>query len=77
MAHDERKAEVGLGDGVVTIKIPGRSEMVVAKILGAENDEEQRPRILWLDRLVHTGSYLFEGWEGRGAISTVLVRERG
>lgn len=48
------EADVRIGEGVVTIKRKGSSELVQAKIVATQpGDAETRAR-LWLDRLIHS-----------------------
>ncbi len=68
--------EVVIGDGSVSLKRPGQSTVVLAKVLGSKADAEGTPQILWLDRIVHLDSDEFVGWKASGAISTVLTKER-
>lgn len=68
--------EVVIGDGSVSLKRPGQSTVVLAKVLGSKLDTEGTPQILWLDRIVHLDSDEFVGWRASGAISTVLTKER-
>ncbi len=68
--------EVLIGDGSVSLKRPGQSTVVLAKVLGSKLDAKGTPQILWLDRIVHLDSDEFVGWRASGAISTVLTKER-
>ncbi len=68
--------EVVIGDGSVSLKRPGQSTVVLAKVLGSKLDAEGTPQILWLDRIVHLDSDEFVGWKASGAISTVMTREK-
>lgn len=67
---------VSVGDGCVVIRRSGRSVVTVAQILGADLDAAGQPRVLYLDRLVHTPyEAAFVGWTVRGAVSSILERE--
>ncbi|MBK6616497.1 MAG: hypothetical protein IPG27_21235 [Ottowia sp.] len=61
-----------LGDGTVTLKRDGQSDLVIATIVGRKRDAGQGIETIWLDRLVHTDKEEFVGWSASGAISTVL-----
>jgi len=71
----EDMATVTIGDGVATISRRGRTEAIVARILGTERDPQSGTETVWLDRLVH---YLKETqmqeWTCSGAITTILQR---
>ena len=49
----DKRSTVEVGRGVVTIKQPGRSNLIVANILGTRGECEGGPEVIWLDRLVH------------------------
>lgn len=69
----DRKPEVRLGEGVVTIKRPNQSRLVTANILGRETTSGREH--VYLDRVVHrVHESEFEGWTVSGAVSTILVR---
>lgn len=68
--------QVVIGEGSVSLKRPGQSAVVIAKILGSASDEEGNLQVVWLDRIVHREGDLFAGWDASGAISTVLTKEK-
>jgi len=68
------KATVTVGESTVTIKQPGRSTLIVANVLGSEQDANGQPCTLWLDRIVHRAGVDHDGWTATGAISTILQR---
>lgn len=70
----DKRSTVEVGRGVVTIKQPGRSNLIVANILGTRGESEGGPEVIWLDRLVHREAVGFVGWTAHGAISTILTR---
>jgi hypothetical protein len=47
------EADVRIGDGIVSIRRKGRSEMIQAKVLATVPAMDGQPTRLWLDRLVH------------------------
>jgi hypothetical protein len=65
---------VSLSDGFATFRQKGRSDVIVANVLGTKSDGDGQPVRLWLDRLVHRPGLEFDGWKATGAISTVLTR---
>lgn len=70
----ENEATVTIGHGVVTIKRSGSSKLVVANVLGSEDDGKMR--IVYLDRLVHgSGESELGPFEVYGAISSCLRGE--
>ena len=66
---------VKVGDASVSLKREGRSELVLATILGRRKDPQNGTEILWLDRVVHTNGETFIGWQASGAISTILQQD--
>ena len=68
------KATVSIGDGVVVINNPNRSDLSVANLLGQDNDADNVAQVLYLDRMIHGYGISFSGWEASGAISTILTR---
>jgi hypothetical protein len=50
---DVVEADVRIGEGVVSIRRKGSSEVVQANIVASDYDESGQPTRLWLDRLVH------------------------
>jgi hypothetical protein len=75
MRSQTEPVRVSLGDGAATFRQKGQSDVIVANVLGTENDDQGQPATVWLDRLVHRPGMEFEGWETTGAISTVLHRK--
>ena len=73
-SHKTTATKVNVGEGMVSLKRDGQSDLVIAKILGRRTNEEEDCEILWLDRLVHTDGEEFVGFNASGAISTVLIR---
>ncbi|WP_293195991.1 hypothetical protein [Ottowia sp.] len=71
-SHKSTATKVTLGDGTVTLKRDGQSDLVIATIVGRKRDAGQGIETIWLDRLVHTDKEEFVGWSASGAISTVL-----
>lgn len=69
-----KTCEVTIAETTVVLRRAGSSRPLVANILGCEQDANGKRRI-WLDRRLHNGSHqqLTAQWEGRGAISTVMV----
>lgn len=65
---------VSLSDGFATFRQKGRSDVIVANVLGAKCDDDGQPVTVWLDRLVHRPELEFDGWKATGAVSTVLTR---
>jgi hypothetical protein len=47
------EADVRIGEGVITIKRKGSSELVQAKVVASDVNEAGTTVKLWLDRLVH------------------------
>ena len=66
---------VKVGDASVSLKREGRSELVLATILGRRKDPHNGAETLWLDRLVHFNGETFIGWQASGAISTILQQD--
>ena len=69
-------ATITFGDDSVVVRRQGKSQVIVANILGAQT--EPHSKSVWLDRLVHQPkeSLFMEGdkvWTVTGAISTVLT----
>lgn len=77
LKSSEEAIELRVGDDTVTLKKPGQSAVVIAKILGRRrNDVDGRDEVIWLDRLVHKDhGPPISGWIATGAISTVLTRQ--
>lgn len=78
MSKIEKTIGVLLGDGHVTLRIKGSRHVRTARVLGTETDKEGTTRV-WLDRVAlapHEFAKLEDGWQGTGAVSTVLVRSR-
>ena len=72
MKQQQRAVGLTIGSGYVTVTEGGR--VVVAKILGCE--EEAGQERIYLDRLVHrSGEDELAGFAVAGAISTILTRE--
>jgi hypothetical protein len=70
------EADIKIGDGLVTIKRRGVSEVTVARLLGIEHDQRGEPVVLWLDRMVHEArEEELGGWKVYGAVSTILRRD--
>lgn len=72
-SHKATATKVTVGEGTVTLKRDGQSDLVIAAILGRKRDPAEGLETLWLDRLVHTDKEEFVGWSATGAISTVLT----
>ena len=69
---------VQVGDGVVSLRKSGQSQVTVANILGVDRDEAGAIKTIYLDRLVHRINLNeFEGWNVSGAVSTILHRQMG
>ena len=66
---------ITFGDKTVVVRRQGKSQVIVANILGEQT--EAHCKSVWLDRLVHQTTESFvEGdkvWSATGAISTVLT----
>lgn len=76
MSRQEKTIGVLLGEGNVTLRIKGSRHVRTARVLGHETDVEGVERI-WLDRVALSPpefDKLEGGWQGTGAVSTVLVR---
>ena len=50
---DEVEADVRIGEGVVTIRRKGSSELVQSNIVSTNFDSEGKITHIWLDRIVH------------------------
>lgn len=74
MMQQKRPVTVKLGDGVMTLKRPERSEVVVANVLGRTVSDDGSLEHFWLDRIAHKPEDVFDGWNVEGAISTILTR---
>lgn len=73
MQKTDRKPEVRVGEGVIIIKRPNRSALVMANVLAIETRDGLEH--IYLDRIVHRPRETeFEGWLVSGAISTILSR---
>ena len=64
---------VSVGEQSVIIADSVRSQRYVGNVLGVETTSDGRQQI-YLDRLLHDTSMVFDGWEASGAISTVLTQ---
>jgi len=76
VSRQEKTIGVLLGEGNVTLRIKGSRHVRTARVLGHETDDEGVERI-WLDRVALSPpefNKLEGGWQGTGAVSTVLVR---
>lgn len=60
---------VSIGDGVVSLRSPTSSTVILARILGIEFSPL---RVIYLDRKIHDASISAFGWEMTGAITTIL-----
>jgi len=70
---DTVEADVRIGDGVVSIKRKGSSEIVQAKVLSTEPAKDGEATRLWLDRLVHAKHETSIGqYHVRGAFVTEI-----
>lgn len=74
MKPGTEKVRVSLSEGCATLRQKGQSDVIVAKVLGTNNDGGGQPETIWLDRLVHRAGVEFDGWQATGAVSTVLHR---
>lgn len=68
------KTNVSIGDGLVVLNNPNRSNLVLADILGQEVNDKGEPHVLYLNKMVHGPGIEFNSWEASGAISTILTR---
>lgn len=68
-------ATLTLGDGVAVIRRHGRSDPMVAGVLGIQHAENGEPERVYLDRLIHSPYHRTMGeWQISGAVSTILSR---
>ncbi len=75
MPREKQEVTVSLGDGAAVVRRTGRSQPVVANILGQETDARGEIVRVWLDRLVHGPMESnFVGWTVGGAVVTELTR---
>lgn len=75
--NKEQRVDISFGDGSVSLRRSGSSQIAIANILGSEEDPVTGTKTVWLDRKVHGRgeSKFFEAdvtWQCCGAISTVL-----
>lgn len=70
-SHDV-EADVRIGDGIVSVRRKGSSEVVQAKIVASTLDDSGKPTILWLDRLIHASH---ESVIGGHSVSGAFVTE--
>lgn len=66
LSEDEQQA---------TVWLSGRSEPVVAGVLGVERDKAGQPAMIYLDTRIHQPDDEPAGpWRMTGAVSTILTR---
>lgn len=74
MSNCSLNVSISVGDSAVAIR--RGSSVTVANILGTEGDEEGKPEIIYLDRLVHSPDESeFTEWYVEGAVVSVLKRK--
>ena len=70
---DHVEADVRIGDGVVSIRRKGSSEIIQAKVLATEPAKDGQPTLLYLDRIVHADHETAIGqYRVKGAFVTEL-----
>lgn len=74
------KAEIRIGEGVISIRRRGISEITTARILGFDLADDGRLASLYLDRLIHTMSESEIGteedpWQLGGAFVSTLTKK--
>ena len=62
---------------IVTVKLGGHSQPIVAGILGIESGNDGKPKRVYLNSLItrYSKDTTYSGWIPSGAISTILTRE--
>jgi len=63
---------VTLGEGVAVVRRQGRTDPIVAGVLGIERTEGVET--VYLDRVVHGAGQDWQEWDAAGAVSTILSR---
>jgi hypothetical protein len=74
MHHNQDHGSVEIGSDCATIRTPGGSTLISAKILHREVDAQGSVRCVTLDRMVH-GRFTSRlgSWDTTGAITTILT----
>lgn len=59
---------------IATIRISGRSEPIVANVVGVERGNDFKPVRIFLRSRIHKVNNEWTGWTPSGAITTILTR---
>lgn len=68
---------VSLSDdcNTATIRISGRSEPIIASVLGIDRGEDTTPVRIFLRSRIHAQDNGYSGWVPSGALTTILTKE--
>jgi hypothetical protein len=64
-----------LAGTLATVHISGRSNPIVATVLGVERNHTGEAQRIYLNALIHRSDFdSYEGWDISGAVSSILTR---